>query len=360
MTEHTKEEYAKIGSRLQNRLHGQVCHYELIDIVGRGSCGAVYLGQQTTTPYLCYAIKSLPKNRLKPQLCELTMLGLVGWHPSVVNLEFVIDTADTVYIGLEYCEGGDLYDAITVGNLTRCGEEAVVRDILVRNIFLEILIAVQFIHSRGIYHRDLKPENILLDGKGRIKLADFGLATRDVWSHERGCGSSFYMAPEAHKPKVKSRPSPPYCTSKADVWSLGIIFLNLCFGRNPWKRASTEDPVFLEYTINPNLLADMFPLSTDGHKLVTRMLCINPTQRIDLRELIDEVKANKPFIRHDSSTMKPHIKHEPSQSFTYACHSHLLQEQDSGILDISSPEVPNFPCPTKQTPLPSLAELPSA
>ncbi|KAJ9076356.1 cAMP-dependent protein kinase catalytic subunit [Entomophthora muscae] len=265
--EYTKEEYAKIGSLLQQRLQDEVRHYELIDIVGRGSCGAVYLGQQTTSPYTCYAVKTLPKNVMKPHMCEeISIHRMVGWHPSVVSLEFVVETTDTVYIGLEYCEGGDLYDAITVGNITRCSDESVdagVRDALVRKVFLEILGAVDFCHSRGVYHRDLKPENILLDNKGRIKLADFGLATRSVWSREFGCGSCFYMAPEAHKPKPNSKtskgPSLPYCTSAADVWSLGVIFLNLCFGRNPWKRASTEDAAFLEYIFNPNLLADMFP-----------------------------------------------------------------------------------------------------
>ncbi|KXN67185.1 kinase-like protein, partial [Conidiobolus coronatus NRRL 28638] len=277
--------------------------YELIDIIGRGSCGAVYMAQMKSPPYTSYAVKTLTKNSLKQQRCEeITLHHQLGSHPSIVKLEFVIETEDLIYVGLEYCEGGDLYDAITLGNITNCSEEEL------EIVFLDILYAVEFCHSKGIYHRDLKPENILLNTSGQIKLADFGLATRSVWSKEYGCGSCFYMSPEAHKPKSNNAhrssggtkgPAQhlPYCTSAADIWSLGVIFLNLCFGRNPWKRASAEDPAFLEYIFNPCLLAEMFPLSEHGHHLVTRMLCINPNKRVNLKELIELVKTSPGFIR---------------------------------------------------------------
>ncbi|KAI9297168.1 kinase-like protein, partial [Neoconidiobolus thromboides FSU 785] len=280
----------------------------LVDIVGRGSCGAVYLAQMVNEPYTLFAVKTLAKNALRPQICEeISIHRMVSWHPSVVSLEFVIELENTIYIGLEYCKGGDLYDAITIGNITNCSEDEIEpdvndnkptnRDELVRNLFLGILNATDFCHSRGVYHRDLKPENILLDQDCKIKIADFGLATRSIWSKEYGCGSCFYMAPEAHKPKSKNKTNMYYCTSAADIWSLGIIFLNLCFGRNPWKRASTEDQAFLEYIFNPNLLKEMFPLSDYGHKLVTKMLCINPLRRITINELIKEVKSIPYFIK---------------------------------------------------------------
>jgi serine/threonine protein kinase len=341
--QYSSEEYSKIGTILKQSSSNAGDHsslkYELIDIIGRGSCGAVYMAQMKSPPYTAYAVKTLTKNSLKQQRCEeITLHHQLGSHPSIVKLEFAIETDDLIYVGLEYCEGGDLYDAITLGNITNCSEEELEFDLsdaetqklsqtlttpsntlqrnlfksnrneLVRIVFLDILYAVEFCHSKGIYHRDLKPENILLNTSGQIKLADFGLATRSVWSKEYGCGSCFYMSPEAHKPKSNNAHKSsggtkgpaqhlPYCTSAADIWSLGVIFLNLCFGRNPWKRASAEDPAFLEYIFNPCLLAEMFPLSEHGHHLVTRMLCINPNKRINLKELIELVKTSPGFIR---------------------------------------------------------------
>ena len=65
-----------------------------------------------------------------------------------------------------------------------------------RQVFLQILRAVQYCHDQSIYHRDLKPENILVKDNGyTVKLADFGLATRDVLTSDFGCGSTFYMSP---------------------------------------------------------------------------------------------------------------------------------------------------------------------
>jgi serine/threonine protein kinase len=91
---------------------------------------------------------------------------------------------------IEFCPEGDLFTNITerghfVGN-----------DALAKHAFLQILDAVEYCHSLGIYHRDLKPENILVtDGGHTIKLADFGLATSDPYTSDFGCGSTFYMSP---------------------------------------------------------------------------------------------------------------------------------------------------------------------
>jgi serine/threonine protein kinase len=108
----------------------------------------------------------------------------------VVSLVNILDAPDCTYVVIEFCPEGDLFTNITehgryVGN-----------DYLAKRVFLQILDAVEYCHSIGIYHRDLKPENILVTDLGlTVKLADFGLATTEYITSDFGCGSTFYMSP---------------------------------------------------------------------------------------------------------------------------------------------------------------------
>ena len=177
----------RIGLVLADRL-------ELTGILGLGAYGVVYsaIDIQTRTPY---AVKALNKFGLEPRQRQFRQREILlhheaSHHPNVVSLVQIMDSNDCTFVVLEYCPEGDLFTSITedgcfVGN-----------DPLARNAFLQILDAVEFCHSIGIYHRDLKPENILVKDRGRtVKLADFGLATRDARTSEFGCGSTFYMSP---------------------------------------------------------------------------------------------------------------------------------------------------------------------
>jgi len=142
-----------------------------------------------------YAVKALNKVGLDPrqrkfQQREIQLHHLASNHPNVVSLVKIMDSIDCTFVVIEFCPEGDLFSNITeqghyVGN-----------DLLAKRVFIQILDAVQYCHSLGIYHRDLKPENILVtDGGLTVKLADFGLATTDYFTTDFGCGSTFYMSP---------------------------------------------------------------------------------------------------------------------------------------------------------------------
>jgi serine/threonine protein kinase len=161
---------------------------------------------------------------------------------------------------------------------------------MVKSIFLQILDAVNFCHMIGIYHRDLKPENILVtNGGNTVKLADFGLATTERITSDYGCGSTFYMSPECQQ--TTPRPFASYASAPNDVWSLGVILVNLTCGRNPWKRACFEDSTFRAYMRDRSFLNTILPISDELNGILARIFEPDPSQRITLPELKDAILA---------------------------------------------------------------------
>lgn len=271
----------RLGFILANRL-------ELTGILGVGAYGVVYTAVDIHTNTR-YAVKALNKagldpRQLKYQQREIRLHHLASQHPNVVSLVRIMDSLDCTYVVMEFCPEGDLFSSITdKGNF-------VGNDPLAKRAFLQLLDAVQFCHNLGIYHRDLKPENVLVTDQGMtVKLADFGLATTDYFTSDFGCGSTFYMSPECQQ--TNPRPMSCYASAANDVWSLGVMLVNLTCGRNPWKRASFEDSTFRAYLKDPSFLKTILPLSTEMVCILSRVFECDPSKRItipELRQLIVE------------------------------------------------------------------------
>jgi len=265
----------RLGQILAGRL-------QLTGILGVGAYGVVYtaVDLHTQTPY---AVKALSKVGLEPrqqrfQQREIQLHYQASFHPNVVSLVKIMDSPDCTYVVIEYCPEGDLFS-----NITERGKY-VGDDLMAKNIFLQILDAVEFCHSNGIYHRDLKPENILVTDNGMtVKLADFGLATTERITSDYGCGSTFYMSPECQQPAPKLFES--YASAPNDIWSLGVILVNLTCGRNPWKRACYEDSTFRAFMKDRNFLKTILPLSSELNSIVTRIFELDPAKRINIQEL---------------------------------------------------------------------------
>ncbi|KHJ96206.1 kinase domain protein [Oesophagostomum dentatum] len=140
-----------------------------------------------------------------------------------------------LYIQMEYCGGGTLRNSIDMGHLR--GNPR-----MIWKLFAEILSGLDYIHRQGMIHRDIKPMNILLDIEGRVKIGDFGLATKDLLLRRtrsvdgaagsaslenaltKDIGTETYMAPELFDVNNVE----PY-TSKIDVYSTGIVFFEMCY-----------------------------------------------------------------------------------------------------------------------------------
>ncbi|PHH87931.1 hypothetical protein CDD83_8221 [Cordyceps sp. RAO-2017] len=289
--------------RLGRMLEGKL---QLTEILGTGAYGVVYAAVDVKTG-VRYAVKCLSKfgpdgaplerRQAVYQQREIRLHYQASAHPNVVSMLKIVDDPDCIYVILEYCPEGDLFL-----NITELGQY-VGKDALSRKVFLQILDAVEYCHKLGIYHRDLKPENILVTDNGEtVKLADFGLATSDDHSEDYGCGSTFYMSPECLDPSTKK---PYYMCAPNDVWSLGVILVNLTCGRNPWKQASFQDSTYRAYARSRDFLKTILPLSDELNDILACIFHPCPEHRITLPELRSRILACPRFTVSPAAPTPP-------------------------------------------------------
>ncbi|KAG1473744.1 hypothetical protein G6F56_000778 [Rhizopus delemar] len=268
---------------------------EVIQMLSNSVQGQVYLARDIKSIQY-YVIKSLSHlnvtaRQLAFQKNEILLHSRLSGHPHVIQLERVIQTSDWTHIVIEYGYEGDLFTAIAEKNYYTGNHP------LIRHIFLQLIEAVHFCHNNGVYHRDLKPENILVFDQGRtLKIADFGLATTDGYSTDYGCGSKFYFSPECQGGFVMDSQK-GYATAPNDVWSLGVILINLAVGRNPWQMASLEDATYSAFLRDPDLLFKMLPISSELNLILKRIFSLDPLKRITLDELYIRIQHCNYFTR---------------------------------------------------------------
>jgi serine/threonine protein kinase len=172
---------------------------ELVSVLGYGGYGVVYRAVDIRSTYDApsYAVKCLlhtpTRNAVRQRrlhMQEITLHQLASVHPNVVTLHRVIEEEDCTFIVMDYCPDGDLFGQI-LHKRRYLGQND-----LIKHVFLQLLDAVDFCHSLGIYHRDLKPENVLCFNAGlRLAITDFGLATTEKVSEEFRTGSVYHMSP---------------------------------------------------------------------------------------------------------------------------------------------------------------------
>ncbi|XP_025258640.1 serine/threonine-protein kinase ULK1 [Theropithecus gelada] len=217
-------------------------------------------------------------------------------HENIVALYDFQEMANSVYLVMEYCNGGDLADYL---HTMRTLSEDTIR------LFLQqIAGAMRLLHSKGIIHRDLKPQNILLSNPAgrranpnsiRVKIADFGFA-RYLQSNMMAatlCGSPMYMAPEV----IMSQ----HYDGKADLWSIGTIVYQCLTGKAPFQASSPQD-LRLFYEKNKTLVP-IIPRETSAplRQLLLALLQRNHKDRMDFDE----------FFRHPFLDASPSVRKSP-------------------------------------------------
>ena len=227
----TIEEIAKLFPQL-----------EIIEFIGKGGMGAVYKARQKQLNRLV-ALKILPPDiGNKPAFAErftreaqaLAQLN----HPGIVTLYEFGETSGQFYFLMEFVDGVNLRQLLTTGRVSPREALAIVP---------QICDALQFAHDQGIVHRDIKPENILLDRRGRVKVADFGLAKlMDTTDEPAAAGGTAAGSPAlAESGKIMGTPNymapeqkehPGEVDHRADIYALGVVFYQMLTGELPGKR----------------------------------------------------------------------------------------------------------------------------
>ncbi|WP_163988289.1 protein kinase domain-containing protein [Pyxidicoccus caerfyrddinensis] len=204
--------------------------FELMEVLGRGGMGEVWLARQQSLGRTV-AVKLLPSRLAKdPEFVtrfekEATALAALN-HPHIIQIIDRGVAGENYFFVMEYVEGRSLREAMATGVTP---ERAL-------KVILSVARAIECAHDKGIIHRDLKPENILLDGRGHVKVADFGLAgiqgpdTRlQLTATAVAMGTLNYMAPEQRRDAKN-------VDGRADLFSLGVMLYEVLTGELPLGR----------------------------------------------------------------------------------------------------------------------------
>jgi len=201
--------------------------FEVIEKLGKGSFGAVYLVKKRDDPdQTLYAMKILEKDKVLAQnliryaKTERNVLYMVQ-HQFVVGLNFSFQSHSRLYLIMDYCPGGDM--GMALAKHRRFSEDNA------RVYAAEILLALEYLHKNKIIFRDLKPDNVIFDSDGHALLTDFGLSKTGMGATDKStsfCGSVAYLAPEMLRKQGH--------TKSIDWYLLGVLIYEMLVGVPPY------------------------------------------------------------------------------------------------------------------------------
>eukprot|EP00002_Diphylleia_rotans_P031425 TRINITY_DN6527_c0_g1_i1.p1 TRINITY_DN6527_c0_g1~~TRINITY_DN6527_c0_g1_i1.p1 ORF type:complete len:1021 (-),score=183.21 TRINITY_DN6527_c0_g1_i1:528-3590(-) len=258
-----------------------IVKYEPLKALGRGSFGLVSLFRNKESKDLCVIKKIYAEDQTKQQLLnirdEVRLLSALR-HPNIVAYrETFIDQTDrnAICIVMDFCDGGDLDKRIrhAIELNYRFDENQIMSWIT------QLVMALEYLHKKNIIHRDLKSQNVFLMKNGMVKLGDFGVAktiSSTVLARTM-VGTPYYLSPEVVKGDAYD--------FKADIWSLGCIFYELCTLNRPFQ----GDNMFqLMAIIQKSQYKPLDPqlFSAEIISLIEKLLQNDPTQRPSASEIL--------------------------------------------------------------------------
>ena len=220
--------------------------YRIIGLLGRGGMGEVYRADDLKLSQ-SVALKFLPENLARDRSMlerfhsEVRIARQIS-HPNVCRMFDIGEGDGQHFLSMEYIDGEDLATLLRrIGRLP--ADKAV-------EIAQQLCAGLSAAHEEGVLHRDLKPANVMIDGRGRAKITDFGLAgvAGDFHGHEVRAGTPAYMAPEQLSGKE--------VTIKSDIYSLGLVLYEIFTGKKAFDAATLEELIKLRETTTPPSISD--------------------------------------------------------------------------------------------------------
>ncbi|EEH45298.2 CAMK/CAMKL/PASK protein kinase [Paracoccidioides brasiliensis Pb18] len=259
-----------------------ISEYVILEDMGQGAYGQVKLARCKRNPEKKVVLKYVTKKRILVdtwtrdrrlgtvplEIHVLDFLRRDGLkHPNIVEMEDFFEDDLNYYIEMvpHGLPGMDLFDYIELRSSMDENE--------CRNIFYQVVDAIHHLHTKArVVHRDIKDENVILDGKGRIKLIDFGSAAYlNKGPFDVFVGTIDYAAPEVLQGKS-------YCGKEQDVWALGILLYTIVYKENPFYN--------VDEILDHPLRVPYLPFSEDCIDLVRKMLDRDVERRLTIEEVI--------------------------------------------------------------------------
>jgi calcium-dependent protein kinase len=257
--------------------------------LGEGTYGSVCRGTHQATKVV-RAIKTIPKGkmrnleRFKKEIAIMKMMD----HPNIIKLFETFEDHRNIYLAMELCGGGELFERIiAVGHFGEAEGASVMQ---------QVLRAVRYMHEHKIAHRDLKPENFLFQSKDAIlgntlKLIDFGLSFsfKDGQPMSTRAGTPYYVAPQVLQGKYDHQ---------CDTWSCGVIMYILLCGYPPFYGQSDQEVLQKVKHGHVTFSSDWRHVSDDAKDLVRNLLRMSPKDRFTAEQALEHTwvkdRAQKP------------------------------------------------------------------
>ena len=244
-------------------------NFKILGQLGVGGFSTVYKVQHIMTEKI-YAMKVMNKNYiifkkyLHYVVSEFEIMKSLSGFPFVLDLHYCFQSANFLYMIIDYCPNGDFTNLKCINNL--------------KLFFAEVILAFEHIHKHNTVYRDLKPENIILDEEGHIKVCDFNLAKSGVTKEKRAnsfCGSPMYLSPDML--------SGNGVDGRCDIYGIGLIMYELISG-SPAFTADDIETLYVDIKKN-KINFNMPGITGDVKDLLKKILVSDPDKRISLEEM---------------------------------------------------------------------------